>query len=123
MKLGYIDKLYITLSSFADKEMPIKLAYKITKLFSRIEEDHAFYIEEVRKIALKHAKKNESGEPEIEGANISIQEGHMDALEKELLELSEVEVSKPDICFTLEELEILQITPTNLQILLPFIEE
>ena len=123
MKLGYIDKLYATLSSLGDKEMPIRLAYKITKLLSQIEEDYTFYMEEVRKIALKHAKKNESGEPEIEGANISIQEGHMDILEKELLDLSKVDVSKPDICFTLEELEILQITPTNLQILLPFIEE
>lgn len=124
MTLHQTEQLFTTLSSLAKTSMPIRLAYKITKLLNQIEKDYNFYIEETKKIIIKYAERDEQGQLiSTENGSITLQKNLISEAEKELLELSEIEVDLPSISFTLDELETLNITPSDLQSLLPFIEE
>jgi hypothetical protein len=124
MTLHQTEQLFTTLSSLAKTSMPIRLAYKITKLLNQIEKDYNFYIEETKKIIIKYAERDEQGQLiSTENGSITLQKNLISEAEKDLLELSEIEVDLPSISFTLDELETLNITPSDLQSLLPFIEE
>jgi hypothetical protein len=124
MTLNSVEKLYGVLSSLNQNAMPLRLAYKFTKFSSKIEEDYNFYIEKTREIVMKYAEKDEEGKiiPNDQG-NVTIKKDHIPQAEKELSELARIEVNNPEITFTLEELESLEIKPYDLQYLIPFIEE
>ena len=124
MNLNQVENLYKTLSTLTQISMPIRSAYKITKLLNFMEKDYQFYIEETKKIVFKYAEKDEQGQilPSEDGS-VKIQKESIPAAEKALLDLSEIEVETPSITFTLDELESLSIAPADLQNLLPFIEE
>jgi hypothetical protein len=124
MTLHQTEQLFTTLSSLAKTSMPIRLAYKITKLLNQIEKDYNFYIEETKKIIIKYAERDEQGQLiSTENGSITLQKNLISEAEKDLLDLSEIEVDLPSISFMLDELETLNITPSDLQSLLPFIEE
>lgn len=124
MTLNSVEKLHNVLSSLNQNTMPLRLAYKFTKISSKIEEDYNFYIEKTKEIVIKYAEKDEEGKiiPNEQG-NVTIHKNCISQAEKELFELAAIEVDNPEITFTLEELESLEIKPYDLQYLIPFIEE
>lgn len=123
MKLSTIENLYITLKSFQEKEMPIKLSYKFSKIFDSIESDYQFFFTQLRKILDKYAEKDENGNFIQNGEHIPLRKETLDLAEKALNDLYETEITLPKITFTLDELEGLDIKPYELRALLPFIEE
>ena len=123
MKLGNIETLYNTLSSLKEKEMPIRLSYKFTLLLDKIDCDYNFFISEMRKIINKYGLKDDQGELVQENGNIKINPDSLSLAEKALQDLHETEIKLPDVTLTLDELESLNIKPTDLRALLPFIKE
>lgn len=123
MKLGNIETLYNTLSSLKEKEMPIRLSYKFTLLLDKIDCDYNFFISEMRKIINKYGLKDDQGELVQENGNIKINPDSLSLAEKALQELHETEITLPEVTFTLDELESLNIKPADLRALLPFIKE
>ena len=123
MKFKQIETLYSTLSEFTEKEMPLRLAYKFSKILSSIEKDYEFYISEMRKIISKYSEKDDQGNPIQEEGNIKIQKDYVSMADKSVQELYNMEFNLPDIKISLSELEDLSIKPSSLQILIPFIEE
>lgn len=123
MKLNKIEPLYTTLSTLTEKEMPFSLSYKFTKILDKIETDYQYFIKKMREIINKYADKDENGELIIKDNNIQIKKDFISLAEKELNELNNIEVTIPDISFTVEELKSLSIKPADLRALLPFIKE
>ena len=123
MKLGTIETLYNTLSSLKEKEMPIRLSYKFTVILDKIDCEYNFFISEMRKIINKYGLKDENGELVQENGNIKINPDSFGLAEKALQELHETEITLPEVNFTLDELESLNIKPADLRALLPFIKE
>jgi hypothetical protein len=123
MKLSSIENLYSTLKDFQEREMPIKLSYKFSKLFSAAESDYQFFYTQLRKILEKYAEKDENGNIIQNGENVPIKKDSLPLAEKALEDLCETEISLPKITFTLDELEVLNVKPFELKVLLPFIEE
>lgn len=124
MKLSSIEKLHSTLSTLTQKSMPLRLAYKFTKLASQIEEDYSFFIDKTREIIFKYAQIDENGNiKHNDQGNIIIKPDCISQTNQELQELEEIDIDSPNITFTLDELENLDISPADLQPLLPFIEE
>ena len=123
MKLSLIENLNTTLKSFQEKEMPIKLSYKFSKIFSAIEEDYQFFFSQLRKILDKYAEKDENGQFVQNDGHIPFKKDCFDLAEKALNDLYETEINLPKVTFTLDELEGLDIKPFELKTLLPFIEE
>lgn len=123
MKLSSIENLYTVLKSFQEKEMPIKLSYKFSKIFDSIESDYKFFFAQLKKILDKYAEKDEEGNFVQNGDHIPLKKETFDLAEKALNDLYETEITLPKITFTLDELEELNIKPFELKALLPFIEE
>lgn len=123
MKLSSIENLYSTLKDFQEREMPIKLSYKFSKLFSAAESDYQFFYTQLRKILDKYAEKDENGEFIQNNGHIPFKKDCFELAERALNDLYETEVTLPKITFTLDELEGLDIKPYELRALLPFIEE
>lgn len=123
MKLLSIENLYTTIKSFQEKEMPIKLSYKFSKIFDSIESDYQFFFSQLRKILDRYAEKDENGNFVQNDDYIPLKKETFDLAEKALNDLYETEITLPKITFTLDELEELNIKPFELKALLPFIEE
>lgn len=123
MKLLSIENLYIVTKSFQEKEMPIKLSYKFSKIFDSIESDYQFFLSQLRKILDKYAERDENGEFIQKDGHIPFKKDCFELAEKALNDLYETEITLPKISFTLDELEGLDIKPFELKALLPFIEE
>lgn len=124
MKLIEVTNLQKILPSFLEKEMPIRLSYKITKLSVAIQTENEFFITKLREIVNKYAEKDEQGNPiQQENGNILIQKDFIDLANKEVDALNNLEVTLPDISFTLDELDTLDVKPSDLMALLPFIKE
>lgn len=107
-----------------DQKMSIRLAYKFSKLANRVDEEAQFYRTKLQEIIDKYVEKDEDGKPVIidDGAALKIIKGQEAECNKAMLELQNIDV---DINgnFTVEELEGLELTPAQMQVLLPFISE
>lgn len=123
MKISNIETLKPTLLILSQKDLPFRLSYKVSKLLDKVERDSQFYTEKLRNIIQKYAMRDENGEIILEGENVKIESTSITAAEKELADLNDIDVDDINIFFTLEELENLEIKPSELQGLLPFIKE
>jgi hypothetical protein len=123
MKLFQIDSLKNTLNILSQKELSFKLAYKISTLTDQIEKDSEFFRNKFRDIILKYAERDQEGEVIFDGDNVKIRQKDIPAAEKELDELNNVETTETNIFFTIDEFEGLEIKPSELTGLLPFIKE
>lgn len=108
-----------------DKTVPVKTMYKILKLFEAIDKETKFYYEELRKIIDRHGERDENGElvPTENGLNIKIKKEEISECQKEISELESLKVELPDITFTVEELEPLDLSFSDFERFLPFMEE
>lgn len=123
MKLSQVEPLKNTLSILSQKNLPLRLAYKISKFTDQLEKDSLFFTEKFKEIIFKYAERDENNEIILDGENVRVKSDKISEAEKELEELNNIETSGEDIFFTLEELENLEIKPSELQGLLPFIKE
>ena len=112
-------------SQINKQKAPIKVAYKFSKLFSQLEESTNFYREKLQEIIDTYAERDENGEmvPATDGAGVQIQKDRIPECQKELNELTGLEIEAPDILFTLDELEGFDLSIEQFDLLLPFIAE
>lgn len=123
MKISSIETLKPTLLILSQKDLPFRLSYKVSKLLDKVEKDSQFYTEKLRNIIQKYAMRDENGEIILEGENVKIEFTSVAAAEKELADLNDIDIEDPNIFFTIDEFEGLEIKPSELQGLLPFIKE
>ena len=125
MKISQIEPLYINLKLLSEKELPVLFAYKIAKILSKVEEDYEFYSSKLRKIIDKYGVKDENNQIVIENDRAKIDPEYFTEAEKALIDLNTIEVEDITIKITLKELEDtgLTISPSQLQSLLPIIED
>lgn len=123
MKISNIEILKPTLLILSQKDLPFRLSYKVSKFLDKVEKDSQFYTEKLRNIVQKYALRDENGEIIVEGDNIKIAPSSIAAAEKELADLNDIDIEDPNIFFTLDEFEGLEIKPSELTGLLPFIKE
>lgn len=107
-----------------DKKLPLKTTYKFTKLFAKLDTELLFYQEQLQKIMDKYGEKDVEGNfvltPEKTG--IMIQKQFLPICQKEMNELHNLDVELDGFSFTLDELEGLEMTIGEMNILAPFIE-
>lgn len=123
MKLSEIEKLYTTLKQLNEKEMPIKISYKFSKIFSQISTDFEFYSKKIQEILSKYGEKDEKGNFIVKDGMVPFQKDYVDLAMKELDELNSIDITLPDYQFSLEELEPLSLTPAQVSSLTNFIKE
>ena len=106
------------------KILPMKTSYKFAKLFSNINSKYEFYQTQISLIINNYSEKDENGEPVItEDGNFKIQKDKIDTCQQKIDELINLNVEVPDIKFTFDELEQLELSVEQFMLLIDFCEE
>ncbi|MGL5642928.1 MAG: DUF1617 family protein, partial [Paraclostridium sp.] len=81
------------LGSLTQKKFPIKVSYALAKNLSKIEKELEIYNIERQKLIDKYCIKDENGENKIDKDNkLSLDEKYLDAWNKDLNELLDIEI-------------------------------
>ena len=101
-----------------------KIAYKFNKLCSSLEKDADFYNEELNKIVQQYGEKEEDGSfKRTPDGGVQVKEGQIESAQKDINNLLALEVDVPDIDFTVDELDGLELSIEEFNSMLPFIKE
>ena len=105
--------------------LSIKTSYKLTILATEIEKHINFYQENFRKILTEYGQKDENGNlvQTDDGQGIKIIEGKIDECNAKVIELRDLDVELPDTKFSIDDFGDIALTPMEVYIIKPFIEE
>ena len=123
VKLSDISRFYLKYVMLK-KTMPIRVAYKFNKLFTKAEEEGDFYQKELDKLYDKYSKHDENNNPLIEeDGSIAIKDEYLSDFYHDLNNLWNLQVDwDPRITFSLDELDCgLQLTLEQANLLMPFV--
>ena len=102
--------------------LPLKGAYKITKIKQEVDKEIEFYTEKFQEIVNTYAQKNENGSLKFseDGEQILIQDGKIEECNKALEDLQKLEVQIENYGLTIDDLGDIECTPDDLESLIPF---
>lgn len=124
MILNDIIETRAVIEEYLDYDLNINTAYKFTKFLLETENDYNFFIEKTKEIIEKYAKRDENNQIITNDAGFSIQEDKIEIAEKELINLSLIDINIGNyFCFNMSELEGLKISCRKLRTFIPFIQE
>lgn len=108
-----------------DDKMPLKTAYKFSRLMRYLEKEIGFYQTEFAKVLQTYGKKDSEGNLAIsqDGESIEILSGKEVECNTKILELRNLDVTVEGFEFTLEELENLSLTLNEVSCMLSLIKE
>lgn len=106
-------------------KLPLKTAYKLNKLITQINTESSFYQQKFSEIINEFGKRDENGELvySSDKTSIEIEDARRDECLQKIEELQNLEVNISGIDFTIEELEGLNLTISEVECLMPFIKE
>ncbi len=124
MKMYEVIELQNLYSSIANIKLPLKTTYKFTRLMRRAEEELAFYQEKFREIVEECGVK-ENGQYKLtpDGQSIAIIPGKEVECNAKLAELRNLEVLIDGIKFSIEELDGIDVSISELSCLMSLIED
>ncbi len=124
MKMYEVLELSNLYNSISNIKLPLKTTYKFTRLMKRAEEEILFYQEKFREIIEEYGVK-ENGEYKLtpDGQSIEIISGKEIECNTKLVELRNLEVLIDGIKFSIEELEGIDISISELSCLMSLIED
>lgn len=124
MKMYEVLELQNLYNSISNIKLPLKTTYKFTRLMKRAEEEIAFYQEKFREIVEEYGVK-ENGQYKLtpDGQSIAIIPGKEVECNTRLTELRNLDVQIDNIKFTIEELEGIDVSISELTCLMSLIED
>jgi hypothetical protein len=117
------------LPTFFDKvktqKLPFKTSYRLTLLIQEVEKHINFYQEQFRNLLNEYGKKDENGNliPTEDGQGIMLAEETMNEAYAKLAELRELEVTLPEVKFSVDDFANVELSPQEMVIIMPFIQE
>lgn len=105
IKCGIIFNAIETINEIAEKPMKIGLAAKFLRLADDLQKENSYINKQRNEIITKYGIKDDNGELIIEEGNIKFPPEQINNIQKELEELSDVEVDIQDRYITEEDLE------------------
>ena len=106
------------------KSMPISIAYKLSKIYTKVKEDETFYQEKLREILFKYGELDEEGNliPIEEGKGIKIKPDQQNECLRAIEELQNTPSGLSFEPLSISDLDKLEITPSDLEGIIQFIE-
>ena len=108
---------------FNEIKLPLKAAYKLTKIKQAVEKETEYYGEKFQEIVDTYAKKDENGNLMYneDGSQILIKDGMVMECNQKLEELHNLEIGIENYNLTIEDLgEGIEVTTEDLDALMPF---
>ena len=107
------------------QKLPFKTSYRLTILANEIDKHVSFYQENFRNLLMEYSKKDEDGNPmpTEDGQGILLIKETMDEAYAKLEELGNLDVELPDYKFSPDMFGDIELTPVEMNVILPFIEE
>lgn len=107
------------------KTLPIKTAYKLSRLFKVIDNEARFYTEQLNTIIEQYALRDENGDKVTtnEGNSIQIAPDYVELTSQKINELLSLDVELPDLLFSLDELDSLGLTMEEVNAFFPLIQD
>ena len=106
IKSGIIYNALQTINNLSEKPMKVSLTAKLLRLSYDLQKENEIIEKQRRDILTKYCDKDENGQPIIdENGNVTFNNGNIDEVQKELNELSNIEVDIIDRNITEQELE------------------
>jgi hypothetical protein len=108
-----------------NQKMSFKTSYRLTLLATEIQKHIDFYQEQFRNIIMEYSKKDENGNPlpTEDGQGVLLKEETMNEAYTKLGELRELDVELLDAKFSPEDFGDVELSPTEMMIVMPFIAE
>ena len=124
MKMFEVLELQNLYNSIANIKLPLKTTYKFTRLMKRAEEELTFYQEKFREIVEEYGVK-ENGQYKLtpDGQSIAIIPGKEVECNTKLAELRDLDVLIDGIKFSIEELDGIDVSISELSCLMSLIED
>jgi hypothetical protein len=124
MKMFEVLELQNLYNSIADIKLPLKTTYKFTRLMKRAEEELTFYQEKFREIVEEYGVK-QNGQYKLtpDGQSIAIIPGKEVECNTKLAELRNLDVLIDGIKFSIEELDGIDVSISELSCLMSLIED
>lgn len=116
------ENLYNKLKDF---KMSIKTAYKLSKLVREVDNEKMFYQTKLASIIDSYGEKDSDGNFVLteDKTGVQVKKGEIEKCQKEIVELSNLDVEISGIEISIEELENFELTLQDMEILMPFIKE
>lgn len=122
MKIGQLLKVKGVFTPFIRMRLSPRLSYKLLKFIKAIEFEEDFFNTKFREIVQECAKKDEQGKfITDDNGNIALEKS--DKFKAAVEELNDIDVTAPDIKFTLDELQDLTLSVLDIAIIEDFIQE
>ena len=109
--------------TISEKILPIKTAYKIARLLRELNHESTLFDESRHKIIEKYAERTETGEIKMDDNNVSIQPNLIQQCNQELIDLLNTVLEINANKISLNDLEDIELSPSQILSLEPFIEE
>ena len=109
---------------FNEIKLPLKAAYKLTKIKNAVEKETEYYGEKFQEIVDTYAQKDENGNLKYneDGSQILIKDGMVMECNQKLEELHNLEVGIENYNLTIDDLgDGIEVTAGDLDALMPFL--
>ncbi|MDD2496272.1 MAG: hypothetical protein PHS24_05215 [Bacilli bacterium] len=123
IKLGNLPNILESMSNLLQKEMPIKISYKLSKLNKKLVEEYQQF-EESRKLLInKYALKDSEDNIVTQDNIVQFNQDNLVLFNDEFEELLNIEFEIDFECIKIDDLGDINISPIDLMILEDFIVE
>lgn len=104
------------------KNFSIQTQYKFLKINKIVKEETDLFDEQMRYLICNYAERDENGNPILENNSIKIKQEYVEECFEKIKEINNMTIQFPDIYFSLDELEPLELTLEELELLEPMIK-
>lgn len=107
------------------QKLPFKTSYRLALLAQETEKHVSFYQENFRNLLLEYSKKDENGNPmpTSDGQGVLLKEETMEEAYTKLNELRDLDAELPDTKFSPDDFGGIELSPEEMMVIMPFIEE
>ena len=106
------------------QKLPFKTSYRLTLLSQEVQKHIDFYQEKFRETLFEYGKKDEGGNlmPTEDGQGILLIEETMNEAYQKLAELRDLDVELPNVKFSPDDFDKVELSPEEMLVIMPFIE-
>lgn len=125
LKISQLTNFPTFFSKIKSQKLPFKTSYKLSILALEIEKHVSFYQEQFRELILEYSEKDKDGNPihTEDGNGVKLAQETLNEAYVKLEELGSLEAEIPDTKFYLEDFNGIELTPEEIMVIMPFIEE